>query len=40
MGSEMCIRDRNDSVLYQSIDKGKELFKIIPREIEEKLELI
>ena len=31
---------KNDSVLYQSIDKGKELFKIIPREIEEKLELI
>ena len=31
---------KNDSVLYDSIDKGKELFKIIPREIEEKLELI
>ena len=31
---------KNDSVLYESIDKGKELFKIIPREIEEKLELI
>lgn len=31
---------KNESVLYQSIDKGKELFKIIPREIEEKLELI
>ena len=31
---------KNDSVLYQSIDKGKELFKIIPRKIEEKLELI
>ena len=31
---------KNDSVLYQSIDKGKELFKIIPREIDEKLELI
>ena len=31
---------KNDSVLYQSIDKGKEFFKIIPREIEEKLELI
>ena len=31
---------KNDSVLYQSIDKGKEFFKIIPREIEKKLELI
>ena len=31
---------KNDSMLYESIDKGKELFKIIPREIEEKLELI
>jgi len=31
---------KNDSVLYESIDKGKELFKIIPREIKEKLELI
>jgi membrane protein required for colicin V production len=31
---------KNDSVLYESIDKGKELFKIIPREIDEKLELI
>ena len=31
---------KNDSVLYESIDKGKELFKIIPKEIDEKLELI
>jgi membrane protein required for colicin V production len=31
---------KNDSVLYESIDKGKELLKILPREIEEKLELI
>ena len=31
---------KNDSVIYESIDKGKELFKIIPREIDEKLELI
>lgn len=31
---------KNDSVLYESIDKGKKLLKIIPREIEEKLELI
>ena len=31
---------KNDSVLYESIDRGKELFKIIPREIEEKLKLI
>ena len=31
---------KNDSVLYESIDKGKELFSIIPRKIEEKLELI
>ena len=31
---------KDDSVLYQYIDKGKELFKILPREIEEKLELI
>ena len=31
---------KNDSVLYESIDRGKELFKILPREIEEKLELI
>ena len=31
---------KNDSVLYESIDKGKELFKIMPRKIKEKLELI
>ena len=31
---------KNDSVLYESIDKGNGLFKIIPREIKEKLELI
>ena len=30
----------NESVLYEIIDKGKELLKILPREIEEKLELI
>ena len=31
---------KNDSVLYESINKGKELLKILPRKIEEKLELI
>ena len=31
---------KNDSVLYESIDRGKKLFSIIPRKIEEKLELI
>ena len=30
----------NESVLYEIIDKGTELLKILPREIEEKLELI
>ena len=30
----------NESVLYEIIDKGKELLKILPRKIEEKLELI
>ena len=30
----------NESVLYEIIDKGKELLKILPSEIEEKLELI